>query len=528
MPSFLLVDEVTYILCRLFIVLGVLTLALSKGQFQGIPGANQPEPERVAVDRYAFFFWFIYVPILQNNPGPVSVRELHRYISHVAKVKPASVLVYKKYIGFRSDKSEAELKNLEKGRDGQYNGYMSPATTRNVRTLLENWLQAIECELTDNWQIPTTSALADSTNHRGTFPTFVTLTLPARQDHDDNFIKRNLLNRFLITLKLQHKVEHYFWRAEPQRNGNIHFHILADRWVHWRAIRHIWNRILDEYGYIDRYRQTQQRRHRDGYTPDGNSIASRVDRMHEQAKAAHWTFDPKAARRKAQAADRRAYDNGLKNNWSDPNSTDIHAIEKVHNLTAYVVKYIAKKSDCEAVTVKDSDGNVITGRPERAIKGRIWGCSDGIRDLKHFEQEVAQEIDYQSFTHNSQAYELVRHLEQEAAARAALDPTDDSVWRDTDSGTVVYRLDQKSHALLKSLFPTLFAEYALHYRQHYRQLYGENPITDQAIRHLSDTITAAGAWPDPPFYPTPVSYDHPFAPPEPVLADFAPTDFCPF
>lgn len=46
---------------------------------------------------------------------------------------------------------------------------------------------------------------------------------------------------------------------------------------------------------------------------------------------------------------------------ADPNSTDVHSVKKVRNLAGYLAKYMSKQSED---LVK--------------IKGRIWGCSEGL------------------------------------------------------------------------------------------------------------------------------------------------------
>lgn len=116
---------------------------------------------------------------------------------------------------------------------------------------------------------------------------FVTLTLPYSQMHCDKIIKRECLNQFLITIKRQHQAANYLWKAEVQRNGNIHFHILFDKFIHWEEIRHIWNRCVNRLGYVD------------WFCTEHNSL--------------------------------------------DPNSTDIHSIRKTKNIRAYIAKYVSKE-----------------------------------------------------------------------------------------------------------------------------------------------------------------------------------------
>lgn len=117
-------------------------------------------------------------------------------------------------------------------------------------------------------------------------PVFITLTLSYAQIQSDNYIKRNLLMRFIEEMKKEHNVSNYVWRAEPQINGSIHFHILADRFIKWQWVRKTWNEIQEKHDYID-------------------------------------AFDQKHGHR-------------------NPNSTDIHGLRDVNNIAAYICKYMTK------------------------------------------------------------------------------------------------------------------------------------------------------------------------------------------
>jgi hypothetical protein len=46
----------------------------------------------------------------------------------------------------------------------------------------------------------------------------------------------------------------YYWVAEKQQNGNIHFHILTDKFVDWKWIRKAWNTRLETLGYISEFK----------------------------------------------------------------------------------------------------------------------------------------------------------------------------------------------------------------------------------------------------------------------------------
>jgi hypothetical protein len=82
---------------------------------------------------------------------------------------------------------------------------------------------------------------------------FITVTLSDRQKHDDNYIKRYLLNSFLQNI-IRHSDSHYYcWIAEKQKNGNVHFHIIFDRYIDKEVIQKYWNSIQEKHGYLDKY-----------------------------------------------------------------------------------------------------------------------------------------------------------------------------------------------------------------------------------------------------------------------------------
>ncbi|WP_028889068.1 rolling circle replication-associated protein [Tenacibaculum ovolyticum] len=114
---------------------------------------------------------------------------------------------------------------------------------------------------------------------------FVTLTLPSKQVHSDTDL-RKCLTRYLENLQKTYDVKHYVWKAEPQKNGNIHFHIVIDRYLHHTIHRKLWNKQIDKLGYLDTY----------------------------------------------------AEKHGNKN----PNTTDVHALKDKNSASNYLLKYMTK------------------------------------------------------------------------------------------------------------------------------------------------------------------------------------------
>jgi hypothetical protein len=170
---------------------------------------------------------------------------------------------------------------------------------------------------------------------------FITLTLPSAQVHTDNQIKSDCLNQMLIELHRKWHVKHYLWRAEKQINGNIHFHILVDKFVPWSELRDCWNRITNKLGYVDRYRDQMRAFHSGGFK-------ARTELLEK------WAY-------KAQI---KAYQAGKANDWNSPNSTDVHSLKQVSNIKDYLIKYCTKNEQ------------------NKGLVGRIWGCDYDLSDIK--------------------------------------------------------------------------------------------------------------------------------------------------
>jgi len=136
------------------------------------------------------------------------------------------------------EKSKDNLKN------NKVKGKLSPTSKRLLRKILDNWITSIyyyrwKRHITYNNNLPFISA--------------ITLTLPNCNNKDDYFVKKNMLSVFFTTLVRYHKVRLYFWKAEKQKNGTIHFHVLIDRFVHYQYINEIWNGILFRNGLLKEY-----------------------------------------------------------------------------------------------------------------------------------------------------------------------------------------------------------------------------------------------------------------------------------
>lgn len=94
------------------------------------------------------------------------------------------------------------------------------------------------------------------------------------------------LEPFLKHLRQVYGVVNYIWKAEYQKRGQLHYHIITDRFIPWQAIRAKWNELQERAGYMESYKAEY-----------GNN---------------------------------------------NPNSTDVHAFTKQQAITSYIKKEIIK------------------------------------------------------------------------------------------------------------------------------------------------------------------------------------------
>jgi hypothetical protein len=148
------------------------------------------------------------------------------------------------------DLSERDIAkyNLE---NREYNGFISRNTKSKLTRKINAWYEA------STYYNP---VLKKIQYRKNVWFSFVTLTLSSHQKHTDNDIKRNMLNRFIQELDRRKNVKNWFWVAEKQKNGNIHFHVIIDRFVDKDWIRDTWNMIQYDNEYINEIASVNNRK----------------------------------------------------------------------------------------------------------------------------------------------------------------------------------------------------------------------------------------------------------------------------
>lgn len=152
---------------------------------------------------------------------------------------------------------------------------------------------------------------------------FITLTLPAvEKAQDAKFTHKYLLQPMLRILRNKYKMCSYVWKAELQKNNSVHYHVTTDLFIRWEQLRQHWNALLRKNGLLQAFQQQY------------------------------------------------GHDN--------PNSVDIHSVQKVNDLEAYLVKYISKEY-----------------QNSKKLAGKVWDCSKNLKQAKYFTTTLDHELHQQ-------------------------------------------------------------------------------------------------------------------------------------
>lgn len=236
-----------------------------------------------------------------------------------ALIRPSSIVVYNQYVGERRNKL---LPILTARAVNAGNGLLSVNASRRFRLCIENLIYTATYK----------TVFVRSTEKYFRYKcNFVTLTLPSLQVHTDAEIVRLVLSPFLEAWQKRRPGFLYVWKAEVQDNGNIHFHLTTNSFIHYDKLRMRWNKAINKLGYVDR------------------------------------STSP------------------------DPNSTDVHAVSNIKNLAAYMVSYMNKKDlytkplkryfKTYGKRLKDENRTVCHlpknyfNRLKRRVSCAVWGAS---------------------------------------------------------------------------------------------------------------------------------------------------------
>ena len=223
------------------------------------------------------------------------------YRTYIGRFTGSNLIVYHNNNKGRK-KGELTEERLNALRSKKFTGVLSRKSQTKIIQICQNWQDTLAYR---NKVVP-----------RGTNITekqiiMLTLTLSLDTQLTDQYIKRYMLTYFITSLIRSKPDTHYLWKAETQKNGRIHFHVLLDNYFDKERVRQLWNSIqLLHLGVSD---------------PE----------LVEKVKASP--------------------------------STRIEALKNKDSTIDYVAKYITKNEG------------------KRLVQGRLWGCSNELKELKPIE-----------------------------------------------------------------------------------------------------------------------------------------------
>lgn len=209
--------------------------------------------------------------------------------------------------------------------------------------------------------------------------TFVTLTLPSEQKHTDKELTRFALNPFITYAKKTWNIKYFCWKKELQKNGNLHYHLIFDKYIDALCLRRSWNRLINRgivqgcnkiFDYVERFRQNQLKKYSAGWNPDkmfdeclnSSYVAEQTDLDVEKINKISKYPVSEVKKRQIHLKNTQKYYERLRSRyetemlkpetqrWRNPNSTDIQSVKTARAVAAYVAKYISKDIENDIIT----------------------------------------------------------------------------------------------------------------------------------------------------------------------------------
>lgn len=249
------------------------------------------------------------------------------YIGQNIYIRPNYIVSVPEFSFSNKYTSRAFRENQKNLKNNSHNGILSDKSTGKIRNAV-NWLVH---------SAQPKRVYSKKENKNFTFKVgFITLTLPDTEHKISSVdLQTKLLNPFLVYFRKYSALKNYVWKLEYQDNGKLHVHLTVDTFIHWQDIRKRWNHLLNKNGWLEFHKAKF----------NGCSFEKYKSILGEENIAK--MKDPY-----------RAWLAGSANGWSDPNTTDVHAVHKIKDIAAYISKYMSKNPNADT-----------------SFKGRIWGCS---------------------------------------------------------------------------------------------------------------------------------------------------------
>lgn len=190
----------------------------------------------------------------------------------VQQVRPNCIIRYSK-TEFKKRVEDEQLEQLKLARKNTYKGEISKSAQKTLKKRIECWQQACFAYNREN---------KITVRRQEKHLVFITLTLPSVQFNSDIYLKEKALKSFLRILREQYGLKNYIWKAESQKNRNIHFHIIIDKYIDKQTIDGNWLEIMTKLGYIkpffDKYGHVRAPMCRIEMVRDNNKLNSYISK----------------------------------------------------------------------------------------------------------------------------------------------------------------------------------------------------------------------------------------------------------
>lgn len=239
---------------------------------------------------------------------------------------------------FYTQLTSAGRRNYSSFSKPTYSGEITKGSYKRIRMAVDLLLQIAPERIVYN------QVLSVNVKHK---LAFITLTIPEICQHlTPREGHKLLLEKWLLTMRRKFHMYTYIWKAEYQKNGQLHYHITTPSWILYTHIQDTWNNILSTSGILKPYLEKSK------------------NKM--------------------------------------PNSTDVHAVYKVKDLGAYLSKYMAKnvhgetkqeeaarvKAQLQADNLPFEETQIINQvEKEKKQHGKLWDCSKDLKGIGFFSTE---------------------------------------------------------------------------------------------------------------------------------------------
>lgn len=247
----------------------------------------------------------------------INPNEFNCFYEPTTQLRSNRMIIYDKYIGPRGNREQGKLRaeNMKEQRKKAYKGQLSKGGKKRLERAIYTLTKATKKRKLYN---PVCKAMVS--HHLS----FLTLTV---SDSTTNYTSREVqatcLRPFLDWLVKTHQVKLYIWKAELQKRGQVHYHIIFPNLIPYWEIKNKWNYLQLKAGYLE------------GYFEKYGSYS--------------------------------------------PNSVDIHSMYKVKDAAAYLAKYMTK-------AVKSKSNKCADNAPSDVVMdGKVWDCSSILKSVSYFE-----------------------------------------------------------------------------------------------------------------------------------------------